>query len=146
MTLIELRKEARRQVETLALRNGFGNVDIWVRIWESRKTLLTPQYIIDFVCGYYRTPIDVVFTKTRKVEICLVRQIIQYLMHKHCSFGSAEIGKKTGGRDHATVLNSIKRIKDYLDSNRVFAEEMELLESELITNVNKSHKIVNNLH
>ena len=67
--------------------------------------------IISRVSTYYAVSRDDIMGTSRRADICLPRQIIQYLAYKNTGLSYPEIGK-VFGRDHTTVMNSIKKITD----------------------------------
>lgn len=58
---------------------------------------------------------DKIFRKSRKREIVLSRQIIQYFLKKHTGFSLEKIAKETGGLDHSLIPHTIKTINNLLE-------------------------------
>lgn len=56
--------------------------------------------------------------KSRVRELLNVRQLFHYLCRNYTSLSLKSIGNLTDGRDHTTVLNSIKIIEDILDISK----------------------------
>ncbi len=71
--------------------------------------------IIDIVLNVTNTEYAVFIAKCRKREIVRSRQIAQYLLKKDDVLSLSKIGELTGGKDHATIISSYKRIKGYLE-------------------------------
>lgn len=66
---------------------------------------------------------DVLNFYTRYREILLPRQIAHYCCHEikdELKWSLANIGYVIGGKDHATVLNSAKKVQNYIDTKDVF--------------------------
>lgn len=61
--------------------------------------------------------------KSRKREILIPRQALQYWLKKNTQLTLTEIGKMTGGKDHATVLHSTRQIESFL-----FMKDQDMLE------------------
>ena len=89
--------------------------------------------IIQSICNYFHIEPQKVLSRTRKREILIVRQLIQYMM-KWCvdkklipPMSLAKIGEVTGGYDHATVLHSIRTINNlqYLRQIRLILFELK---------------------
>lgn len=59
-------------------------------------------------------------TQSRKREYLVCRQLFQYLMNKYKVASLKQIGMKTGGRDHSTVLNSRREIENLITTDRTF--------------------------
>ena len=61
--------------------------------------------------------------QTRKREILIPRQALQYWLKNNTQLTLSEIGKMTGGKDHATVLHSTRQIESFL-----FMKDRDMLE------------------
>ena len=77
------------------------------------------------VCEYFNLEQVDIDKITRKREIVQVRQIAHFFAketsdHFKLSWSLADIGKKIGGKNHATVLHSIKTVKNVCDTDRAF--------------------------
>ena len=65
--------------------------------------------------------------KTRKREIVQARQITMYLAKAFTKNSLKTIGEHFGGRDHTTVIHSCQTVKDLMDTDSIFRENvMEL--------------------
>lgn len=78
--------------------------------------------IEDFVCQFSGLTIDQINQRTKKAEIVQMRQISHYLAHRLTTETLLRIGLHFGNRDHSTVLNSIKVVKNDLKS-KVYREK-----------------------
>ncbi len=92
---------------------------------------LTINDIIERVCSHYQVEASTIHTKTRKREIVQVRQIAMYLAKKHTDTSSAKIGQLIGNKDHATVLHACKIVKDQVEVDKAFRNEIEEIEATL---------------
>jgi chromosomal replication initiator protein len=71
---------------------------------------LTFETIIRAAGAYYDVkPVDLK-SKSRQRQITLARQVAMYLARKHLGASLPEIGRAFGGRDHTTVLSSVRKI------------------------------------
>lgn len=125
MTLTELKKEAYLQVLRLAARHGYADMDIRVTFHKpgvSRK--LHYRTVMRYFCEMYGLQYETVFSNTRKEHILEVRQMIQYCIRQLCCLSYAETGKLTGGWHYATVMNSCKRIKNLMQTDKEFNNDM----------------------
>ena len=75
---------------------------------------------------------DDMFKKTRKREILFSRQLVQYFCKVFNLSSLATIGKKTGDKDHATVLHSYKTINNLIDTDKHIAEKVKKYHSQLL--------------
>ena len=92
---------------------------------------LTVNDIIEKVCRHYQLDVSAIHTKTRKREVVQVRQIAMYLAKKHTDASSGKIGQLIGNKDHATVLHACKIIKDQIEVDKAFRQELEEIEATL---------------
>lgn len=95
---------------------------------KAQKKSVTIEKIIDTVCSYYGVSQEDVMSKTRKANIVLVRQLAMYLASKTTKMSTSKIGLYVGGRNHATVLHSIKQIQDRLLTDKAFQQQVEEIE------------------
>ena len=88
---------------------------------------ITIEYIQKIVCDYYKISIELIQGKTRKREIVQARQITMYLAKAFTKNSLKCIGEHFGGRDHTTVIHSCQTVKDLMDTDSMFRENvMEL--------------------
>ena len=89
------------------------------------------EEIIEKVCAHYKLDESAIHTKTRKREIVQARQIAMYLAKKHTDHSSSKIGQLIGNRDHATVLHACKIMKDLVEVDKNFKNEVAEIESSI---------------
>ncbi|MBX2931746.1 MAG: chromosomal replication initiator protein DnaA [Chitinophagaceae bacterium] len=88
---------------------------------------ITIDAIQKMVCEYFDVPYDKLLHKTRKREIVQARQITMYLAKAFTKNSLKTIGEHFGGRDHTTVIHSCQTVKDLMDTDTIFRENvMEL--------------------
>lgn len=92
---------------------------------------ITVNDIIDKVCSHYKIDASAIHTKTRKREVVQVRQVAMYLAKKHTDTSSSKIGQLIGNKDHATVLHACKIVKDQVEVDKAFKNEIEEIEATL---------------
>lgn len=92
---------------------------------------ITIEEIIEKVCAHYNLEESAIHTKTRKREIVQARQIAMYLAKKHTDHSSSKIGQLIGNRDHATVLHACKIMKDLVEVDKNFKNEVAEIESSI---------------
>jgi len=69
--------------------------------------------------------------KKRTKEIVLARHLAAYLIREITEISLPNIGKTIGGRDHTTVLSSIKVIERRMASDPLFALDIDTLKKEI---------------
>lgn len=88
---------------------------------------ITIEAIQKMVCEYFDVSYDKLLHKTRKREIVQARQITMYLAKAFTKNSLKTIGEHFGGRDHTTVIHSCQTVKDLMDTDSIFRENvMEL--------------------
>ena len=92
---------------------------------------LTIDDIIRIVSTHYDVTEQQVKGRLRKREIVLPRQVIMYLADKHIRMPASRIGRCVGGRDHSTVIHSIRLITEKIQQDKDFCCEIQALEQEL---------------
>ena len=85
--------------------------------------------ILDKVCGHFGVAQQQVFSKSRKRNYVLVRQVSMYLAQKYTKMPASRIGQLIGGRDHSTVLHSCSAIEERLKVDKAFQAELTSIEN-----------------
>src|SRR6187401_2722991 len=94
---------------------------------KSSSKEITIETIQKMVCDYFDVPYDKLLQKTRKREIVQARQITMYLAKALTKNSLKTIGEHFGGRDHTTVIHSCQTVKDLMDTDNLFRDNvMEL--------------------
>ena len=90
---------------------------------------LTVDDIMEKVCGHYKVTQQQVFSRSRKRDYVLVRQISMYLTQKYTKMPAGRIGQLIGGRDHSTVIHSCSIIEQRLKVDKAFSAELSSIEN-----------------
>ena len=90
---------------------------------------LTIDDILEKVCGHYGISQQNVFSKSRKRDYVLVRQVSMYLAQKYTKMPASRIGQLIGGRDHSTVIHSCSTIEQRLKVDKSFSAELSSIEN-----------------
>ncbi|MCR5676346.1 MAG: chromosomal replication initiator protein DnaA [Lachnospiraceae bacterium] len=94
-------------------------------IISKREQAVTPSFIIDKVCSYYGISKEDIISQKRSKDIALPRQTAMYFIRTMTDTSFDEIGKSLGGRDHTTVMSGINKIKEQIQLDRSFADQVE---------------------
>jgi chromosomal replication initiator protein len=78
------------------------------------KKEATPEDILKLVCKYFNTKVTDLKSKRKNNAVLLPRQIAMYAIRKVTNLSYPEIGRFFGGKDHSTVIHSIKKIESLL--------------------------------
>ena len=87
------------------------------------------QHVLDAVTTYYNVRLSDLQSKRRQKSITGPRQVCMWLARRHTRFSLEEIGGYLGGRDHTTVLHSVRTVDQRLADDPNFARQLEHLET-----------------
>jgi len=79
-----------------------------------RKT--SPPVILKAVVDFYNISLNDLIKRSRKKEVVKPRQVAMFLLREETKLSFPEIGQKLGGRDHSTVMSSVKQIQSQVDA------------------------------
>jgi chromosomal replication initiator protein len=68
----------------------------------------------------------------RTANVVRPRQIAMYLAKTLTLRSLPEIGRRFGGRDHTTVLHAVRKIEHLADTDKVLADEIDILKRMLM--------------
>ncbi len=89
------------------------------------------ENIKNVVASHYKLDVELLNSTSRKREIVMARQISMYLAREYTKHSYGRIGAYFGGKDHSTVMYSIKSVKNMLDVDKQFSEVVNNLEKEV---------------
>jgi chromosomal replication initiator protein len=91
------------------------------------KKHLALEEVVKMIAGFYNMNPKLIYEKTRKKEIVLVRQIVMYILREYFNISYPAIGKEIGGRDHTTVIHSYEKVQERLKEDPNLVREIEQL-------------------
>ena len=77
----------------------------------------TPEVIIEETARYFSITAADIRGQRRSKNLAKARQVSMYLMRNLTNLPLKEIGEEFGGRNHATVLSSIRKVEELLKSD-----------------------------
>jgi len=77
--------------------------------------------IVNFVAEWFELTPRQLASKTRKREILEPRQMAIWLAVKYTRMSKVAIGANIGGKDHATVLHSVRVVDNLLDTDKFYS-------------------------
>lgn len=84
---------------------------------QTRAEELTIEEVCHHVCDYFHISEQTMMSKSRKQEAVYARQVAMYLANRHTKQSTVQIGRAIGNRNHATVLHSIKQVRNLLETD-----------------------------
>jgi len=98
---------------------------------EGRSPLLSADRILDRVAREWGVTPDGVISKKRTKELTVPRQVTMYLIKDLLDESLVRIGRRFGGRDHSTVIHSIRKVEEDMKTDPAFAVRVERLREEM---------------
>ena len=97
---------------------------------------ITPEVIIDTCCYYFNFENkELLYIKTKKVEIIQVLQVIWYFLHKFMpEISLRKLAEMFGRKSHGTVINGIKQVNNYYATDKNFRQIIDKIDNELKKN------------
>jgi len=99
------------------------------------RTRETPKVriedILRIVSRHFKVPRTDLLSSRRSRDVVRPRQIAMYLAKSLTSRSLPEIGRRFGGRDHTTVLHSVRKVEELIKGDGDLAQEIELLKKML---------------
>ncbi|MDR3057617.1 MAG: chromosomal replication initiator protein DnaA [Dysgonomonas sp.] len=96
---------------------------------EAKK--ITINAIESVVCDFYNIKCELIHTASRKRQIVQARQVTMYLSKNYTEMSLAQIGSLIGKKNHATVLHACRTVKEQMEVDKVFREEIAEIEKKL---------------
>ena len=96
-----------------------------------RNNQVTLQVIIDAVTNFYNVKLQDLQSRRRHKSITEPRQICMWLARKNTRFSLEEIGGYFGGRDHTTVMHSIKTVNGRSETDTTYAAQVQQLNEQI---------------
>ena len=95
--------------------------------WPTGQAIITVEQIQKAVEGYYDVSHTALIGSKRNKELMEPRHVGIWLTRELTDNTLADIGKRFGGRSHATVKHSIAWVEDLRRSDRLFHDRLETL-------------------
>ena len=115
-----------RAIEMKLAREALGEPEV-----EPHNNQVRLQSIFEVVTNFYDVRIADLQSRRRHKSVTEPRQICMWLARKLTRFSLEQIGGYFGGRDHTTVMHSIKTVEDRMADDATFARTVEQLESKI---------------
>jgi chromosomal replication initiator protein len=92
---------------------------------QPRRPVPSPQSIKEVIAGGWRVRIESLAAKTRTRNVTEARHVAMYAIRELLGLPLTEIGGLFGGRDHSTVLYSIRKVEGRMDEDTEFRRRVE---------------------
>ncbi len=116
----------RREVTVDLAREALGGV-----LLAEDAPPITAEGIREAVANGWGVTIDGLKSKRRTKELTVPRQVAMYLIRELLDLPLIEIGQLFGGRDHSTVIHSIRKVQDEMGSDAAFSARVIAIRASL---------------
>jgi len=100
-------------------------------IREAPAARITPEFIRDAVARRWSVRVEALTSKGRSKEITVPRQVAMYVIKTILGTSLVQIGDVFGGRDHSTVIHSIRKVEKDMEADPEFRAEVEAVEMDV---------------
>lgn len=98
-----------------------------------RKAQVEPEDVIALVAHEFGVAVEDVIGAGRQKNVALARQVAMYVLREDLQLSFARIGALFGGRDHATVMHSVRKVTDLLETDSDLPRGMEAVREQMLT-------------
>jgi len=86
--------------------------------------ILSPERIRELVAQRWRVRPEALSSKRRTKDLTVPRQVAMYLIKETLGMSLVRIGELFGGRDHSTVIHSIRRVEEEMERDPDFRRQV----------------------
>jgi len=104
-------------------------IDQAIKKIERKK--ITVDNIQQIVCDFYNIKQELLQTASRKRQIVQARQVTMFLAKQYTEMSLAQIGSLIGKKNHATVLHACRTVKEQMEVDKSFRDEIVDIEKKL---------------
>jgi chromosomal replication initiator protein len=98
-------------------------------IYQMESREISVDSIKQIVANHYQLTVEQIYSKSRKQELVIARQISMYCVKKFMNLPLKKIAEAFGSKDHTSVVYAIKKVDHYLQFDRAFRKNYESIES-----------------
>lgn len=107
-------------------------VQVLEDILRNEENPVTAELIIKLVAEHYNLSEQVLVMRKRGVRsVARARQIAMFLIKEYTDLSFSDIGRKMGGRDHATIMYGVRKIEKEIKHNLSLREDVIYLKTRL---------------
>jgi len=92
---------------------------------QSAGPVQSPERIRELVARRWRVRPDALESKRRTKDVTVPRQVAMYLIKETLGISLVRIGELFGGRDHSTVIHSIRKVEEEMARDEGFRRQVE---------------------
>lgn len=100
--------------------------------FDTAHKIIRISTVQEVVAEFYHLQANDLKGTRRTKEIAFARHVAVYLSNSLCEMSSSAIGAEFGGRDHSTVLNSLKVVESKIKEDRRICDDLQKLKNKII--------------
>ncbi len=98
---------------------------------KTQKAKITAEKIIEVVSQEFTISVSDMKSKKRQAEIVNARQIAMFILKEMLDLNLTSIGGLFGGRDHSTVISSIRKIEEKIVEDKIFKNQIDRIKQSI---------------
>ena len=98
---------------------------------KTQKAKITAEKIIEVVSQEFTISVSDMKSKKRQAEIVNARQIAMFILKEMLDLNLTSIGGLFGGRDHSTVISSIRKIEEKITEDKIFKNQIDRIKQSI---------------
>lgn len=118
----------RREINIDLAREALSGV---LRRADEARSSITPEAVRSHVAEEWNVSVEGLQSQKRTKDLTIPRQVAMYLIKDMFQLPLVEIGRLFGGRDHSTVIHSISKIEEQIQTDDGFAQRIDELRRRL---------------
>ncbi len=99
---------------------------------KKQQSKITADKIISVVSNYYNISVEDMKAKKKQKEIVYARQVAMFLLKEKLDMNLTAIGGHFGGKDHSTVISSIRKIENSIKEEFSLKKEIEGIRQKIV--------------
>ncbi len=101
---------------------------------------LTAETIREVVARRWGVKVEALTSKRRTKDVTVPRQVAMFLIREILDLPLVQIGERFGGRDHSTVIHSVRKVEDLIEEDEEFKDQVDGARRELLEPAGRAHK------
>lgn len=110
--------------------------EVLAPVIKKKTVVISWQKVCDVVANYYDLRLADIVGDSRQRQVAFARQVAMSLCRSMLSMSLPEIGRVFGGRDHSTVLSSLRKIDAHKRVDVSFQSVLQKLEDKIVVLAN----------
>jgi len=116
-------QEITPQLARTALRGVLGD--------RESRPVMSPERIRELVARKWRVRPEALASKRRTKDLTVPRQVAMFVIKEYLGMSLVRIGELFGGRDHSTVIHSIRKVEEDMAKDPDFRRQVDAVRDEL---------------